>query len=91
MIKPDEDKRSEVVKGLSDLFNRTGMDNATETPDYVLAVVAYSAVLAFAEASEERDKHSMKVPTTTDWTGLPMPKKIPPMPPVVPPLDPEEE
>jgi hypothetical protein len=64
MIKPDEGKRFEVVMGLSDLFNRMGIDSAMGTPDYVLAEVAYSAVLAFAEASEERDKHSTKVPTS---------------------------
>jgi len=71
MIKPDEGKRSEVTKGLSDLFNRMGIDSAMETPDYVLADVAYRAVLAFGEASEERDKHSMKVPTTVDWHRSP--------------------
>lgn len=85
MKKLDLDKRGEVLKGLSDLFNVTGFDNDLNIPDYVLAVVAYNAVLSFGEVMEELNKHFTGIEEwKNDETVLPVPKRIPQMPKVKP-------
>jgi len=61
--KPSREVEREILSQLRELFNRNGFEAYSNTPDYVLARVAFDAVVAFGEEAVERDKHN--VPTSS--------------------------
>jgi hypothetical protein len=59
--KPSREVEREILSQLKELFNRNGFEAYSNTPDYVLARVAFDAVVAFGEEAVERDKHNVSV------------------------------
>jgi hypothetical protein len=59
--KPSREVEHEMLSQLRELFNRNSFEAYSNTPDYVLARVAFDAVVAFGEEAVERDKHNVPV------------------------------
>lgn len=52
-----EREKRKMIASLRKVFNAEGFERFSNTPDYILAMVAYDAVVSFGEAAMERDKH----------------------------------
>ena len=50
-------QEKDIKRGFAKVINQHSMENRSDTPDYVLANIAFEAITAFEEAIHERKKH----------------------------------